>query len=150
MNADQASVSFLVRDCWASDSMENVNGIGVRPIFEDGICWEFAQCLEYKTEYKTLYKHIHSVAVLGLRAFCVYCPNTQEGLCCWKHKLTGQIKYRGMQLKNSCADLQLNNICAMKRQNPGVFPSEDFHSFLTSTKSSFIGVFHLEASPNAL
>lgn len=66
-------------------------------------------------------------------------------------KPTGQIKYKDMHLRNSCAYLQLNNICAVKRQNPGAFPSEDFHSFLMSTIiSHFIGAFHLEAPPDIL
>lgn len=77
--------------------------------------------------------------------------NTQEGLCCCcKPKATGWIKYTDIHL-NSCADLQLSNNNAEKRQNPGAFPSENFHSYLMSTIIiPVIGAFHLEASPNAL
>lgn len=50
MNSDQANVSFLVKDFWGSDSMESLTGAGTQPIFENSICWGFAQCLEYKTE----------------------------------------------------------------------------------------------------
>lgn len=75
----------------------------------------------------------------------------QEGFCCCKPKQTSQIKHKGMHLRNTRADLLLNNIRAVKGQIPGAFLSEDFHSFLISVIVSLsVGAPHLEVSPNAL
>lgn len=84
--------------------------------------------------------------MLRVRALCMCCSNMQERLCCCKPKKTSHIKYKEMHL-NTHADLQLNDICAMKEQNSGTFLNEDLHSFSNpKIVSPFIGAFHLEAS----